>query len=376
MKQFHFIRPAVCLLLAGIMMFALAACGQEPKPEVSSGETGQSEVSKEEISKEPEKPLNLLTGRHELDPESVGKRPVSFMINNIQIALPQYGIGDADIIFEALAEGGITRLLAVFPDPAKLPAQVGPIRSARDYYLDFAAPSDAIFVNWGTSNIAAKAIRERHIDNIDGMYYSNYYYTDLNLAHQKGWEHSRFMRPDGLAKVLKARNQRVATDNKQTYFKFRDEKKPFVPADQSVIHLQARFSYSYDATFDYNEKTMQYEVSEFGKPHMDNASKKQLAFDNVLVLFTSVRRVGTKDGKVAVGLEEGNGIYVSRGGGMSVRWHKGSPESHFTFQDQNGVPVELNAGTTYVCVVPLEQQQNTVIKGAEKPSESSAAQQG
>ena len=92
-------------------------------------------------SPEPEN-VNLLTGVADLSEEAVGKRPVAVMINNIEAALPQYGISEADLLFELPVEGGVTRLMALYGDYTAVP-QVCSVRSCRYYFPILAAGYDA-----------------------------------------------------------------------------------------------------------------------------------------------------------------------------------------------------------------------------------------
>ena len=94
--------------------------------------------------------LNPLTGLMTLSDEAVGKRPVAIVINNIKDSLPQYGIAGADIIFEMVAEAGITRLLGVWGDYTQIP-DVCSVRSSRPYFVDLAAGFDALYIHVGGS---------------------------------------------------------------------------------------------------------------------------------------------------------------------------------------------------------------------------------
>ncbi len=89
------------------------------------------------------------------------------MISNIKSALPQYGISQADILYETVVEGGITRLLAVFQDFDA--EKIGPIRSARHYYMDFALDHDAIYTHVGQSTYAKTAFRELDVNRFYGL---------------------------------------------------------------------------------------------------------------------------------------------------------------------------------------------------------------
>jgi hypothetical protein len=149
------------LPLVFLLFFLLSACGgsssggEEPGPEASEpaqkenpaepetgSETGTEAEPEEEPEAQPpeEEPepefLNPLTGLP-ISEEDVGNRPIAVMLNNIKAALPQYGISSADIIYEVPAEGGITRMLAIYQSVADV-GNIGSVRSTRPYYLDLA----------------------------------------------------------------------------------------------------------------------------------------------------------------------------------------------------------------------------------------------
>ena len=103
--------------------------------------------------------LNLLTGLDTLSEEAVGKRPVAVMVNNIEPSFPQYGIAQADIIFEILVEGNQTRFMALYGDYTQVP-QICSVRSARKYFGSLAKGFDAVYVNWGMSEAIRPYIRQ------------------------------------------------------------------------------------------------------------------------------------------------------------------------------------------------------------------------
>jgi len=139
------------LLLVFCMLLCFAAC--KGNSSTSSGDIAGNESIGE---------FNPLSGEYNLSKDAVGKRPVGIMVNNIKISLPQRGISQADLCYEVLAEGGITRILALFPDINKIP-DTGSVRSARDYYIDLAVSHNSIFVHFGGSPTALKTIKEKKI---------------------------------------------------------------------------------------------------------------------------------------------------------------------------------------------------------------------
>jgi hypothetical protein len=136
--------------------------------------------------------------------EVAESRPYAVMINNIIYANPQSGTSDADILYEAIVEGGITRLMGIFEgiDPNSLTAKrLGSVRSARHYFVSFADEYDAIFVHYGQTSYAIKKINELGIDTISGMagVGVNSFYRDKNIEAP----HNAFTSLKGLESAVK-----------------------------------------------------------------------------------------------------------------------------------------------------------------------------
>ena len=145
------------LLLAAALSAALTSCGKPAEDpgsgsggEISSQEPSVSVIAPIDPEPEPVYPYhNPLTGEG-LEEDISGQRPFAVMLNNLSKALPQLGVSQADVIYEIVAEGGITRMLAVFQDIEGV-GDLGSVRSARDYYVSLACGHDAISVHAGGS---------------------------------------------------------------------------------------------------------------------------------------------------------------------------------------------------------------------------------
>ena len=165
-RKLLFMSMILCLALGTI------GCSKDEKKDdleeqtVSVTEKETDENAVEDVRKEGiEKNQNLLTGNIDLSDEAVGKRPVAVMVNNVNDALPQYGISDADIIFEMTVESDLTRMMALYADYTKVP-KVCAVRSCRYYYPVMAHGFDAFYVNWGFD----ETIRE-YVDSLGIPYF-------------------------------------------------------------------------------------------------------------------------------------------------------------------------------------------------------------
>ena len=113
---------------------------------------------------------NPLTGEAGYNEELIGNRPVMVVVENHSQARPQWGLTSSDIVFEMVAEGGITRMILMYADASRLPDKIGPVRSTRHYFLDLAEGYDAIFTHFGQSTYAKQQLQNHDIDNINGYF--------------------------------------------------------------------------------------------------------------------------------------------------------------------------------------------------------------
>ena len=194
MKKKKYGMTVVCMTI-GIMMIAVSCGGKKQEStdtEVQTAVVVETQaMNATEAVKETESALpagemySYLTG--EPVSETIGKqRPYAIMINNIDVSLPQSGVSQAEMIYEAQVESGITRLMAVFQDVDNI-EKIGSIRSARHYYIDFANDNDAIYVHYGQSKYALSRIEDDNIMTIHGLsgYESKVFYrsSDRKAPH-------------------------------------------------------------------------------------------------------------------------------------------------------------------------------------------------
>ncbi|PRO66234.1 DUF3048 domain-containing protein [Alkalicoccus urumqiensis] len=162
---------------AGGLLLLLAACSGAEEEESQEDAQEQNQPQNEDVETNPEQetfdytaPLTGLGTN--TDPEM---RPVAVMVENSPQSRPQSGLARADIVLEALVEGSVTRQLAWFQSEA--PESIGPVRSARDYFIYPAADSDSIFVSAGGSPQAFELIQSGEVDHVSGLRYDGEYFT-------------------------------------------------------------------------------------------------------------------------------------------------------------------------------------------------------
>ena len=297
------------------------------------------------------KAINPLTGLY-IGEEKAKMRPMAVVINNIKRALPQSGISQADILYEILSEGDITRIIAIFQDFDS--NKIGPVRSTRHYFLNFAFDNDAIFVHHGGSQLGYDAMRSSSIDNLDGMALDGRaFQRDQTRINQPGmFEHSSYTGYEMLSKVVDDFGLRKTREaGETTMFKFFD--KPTSPEEsEKATKVTVPFSNAYTSIFEYDEETSLYSKFQNENKHIDEETGEQLKFANVIIQFTSMHVISGDDaGRREVNLvSSGSGYLATNGVYTPIRWEKKSLKSPTAWYFEDGQPLHLNKGKTWVGV--------------------------
>jgi len=349
----HLLRIPALILALILCLTLFSACQKAPQEEIDTSETVVDPIPEPEP--EPEPVFYSYLNGLPVDEVTSTRRPVAIMINNIKQALPQLGISKAGIIYEALAEGGITRMLAVFDQYEDIP-QIGSIRSARPYYLDLAQGLDAIFFHIGGSPAAYSALSSRTIDSVDFISGSNSSacWRDAERKKNNGYEHSVLTSGERITKKIASAGFRNTRNDAYTEaFHFADN----VSLDAGVPATKASVTFSNYKTgvFSYDAENDFYRVSQHGKAHIDAGVGAQLAVKNVFVLYINSYPVkGDDKGRLAFDIVgSGKGKYITGGKAVDINWKKESPTHSFYYTNTDGTEVEVARGDSYVCIVPL-----------------------
>jgi len=322
-------------------------------PETKPAETEAPETEAEET--EPARIYSYLNG-YTTTVEERDQRPVAIMLNNMKKSLPQAGLCEGDIYYECAAEGGITRLMMVCEDYENL-GTVGSIRSSRDYFVDFLANHDAIYVHAGGSNQAYEKISWRGISNLDGvnMYLPTTFWRDTWRMNNIGYEHSMMADGKSIMEGIEFKKYRTELDaNQVPLFKFYDEETDNTPLGSPASHVHMKSTSINTVDFVYNKETKEYLRYQYnGMAHTDATTGEQLSVKNVLILFTEIDLIpGDTAGRLTVGtVGSGQGYYITNGVRKVVNWSRDSKTSTLHLEYRNGDELILNCGKTFICVV-------------------------
>ncbi|MBN1891693.1 MAG: DUF3048 domain-containing protein [Clostridiales bacterium] len=310
--------------------------------------------------------INPLTGQNKMDVENVGNRSIAIVINNHIASLPQRGINRADVIYEYEAEGGVTRLLAVFSDASTIP-EIGSIRSARVVAADLAAGTNSIFVHFGSNKRVPDRMSQYGIQDIDGniMCASSghsvngeitlpeglFFYRDDTWRSERAIEHTAVTNGSLILGALEYKGLSLEGDTPML-FDFVESNSPSLADGEPCTDLNIYFSLgTKDSNFVYDEDVHLYSKYQFnGTPQIDEITGEIVWVKNVFVLFAHIEPHG--DSTLDVYLEDGgDGYYISEGKIINITWEKDSPNSLIKVYDDNGDPVQVNAGRSYINVV-------------------------
>ncbi|ADU52248.1 hypothetical protein Tmar_2168 [Thermaerobacter marianensis DSM 12885] len=296
--------------------------------------------------------INPLTGLPAPGQESLHQRPVLVSIDNHPDARPQAGLTAADLVYEIPAEGGITRLLALFV--TQRPERVGPVRSSRHYFLDLALEWDALYVHAGGSPQHYERIGRTGLDDLDGV-----------RSDPKGGGRRVFTR-DGrramphnlyasLPVALAAARERgwaVTAAPPPAPFRFLAEgdEPAGDPVQELVIHWpgwrQGWVRYRWTGAGFLRETA-------FG-PHTAEETGQPLAPANLLIQFVPARRIpGDAAGRLDVDVVGQGRLLIASGGRLREgRWEKTAPDAPTRWLEAGGGPVQLVPGSTWIHLVP------------------------
>lgn len=326
-------------------------------------EPEESQSAQEEAEDTKGKVCSMLTGEL-IDKKTVKKRPYAIIMNNIINAHPQSGTSDAAILYEALAEGGITRFLAIFEDlkdeDGKLLKRIGSCRSARHYFVSIADEYDAIFVHFGETKYATKKISQLGIDTLSGLtgIGSTVFYRDNNIKPP----HNAFASGKGILEGTKIKKYRTKYEKGyEGHFTF-NKKDTNLSSKTKVNKLTLKYS-SFQPYFEYDKKKKVYKRFQFGEKHIDYNTKKQLEFKNIIVQFVHEYNID-HNGYQTMDIENntGKGYYITNGKSVPITWKKNESTRKMRYYDEDGKPLSMNPGKTFISIFPDSRTNDVVFE--------------
>ena len=325
-------------------------------------------LSPKEKPKKEKKPEIVEKKKLQIVDEDSNERPIAVMIDNNIGEGRHAGLQDSYINYEIIVEGGLTRIMAIFKD--KDVSLIGPVRSSRHYFLDYALESDAIYAHYGWSTYAQNDIRSLNVNNINGLYDEQPFWRDTSIAAP----HNVFTSTDKLYAYAKQKNYSLTTNSWKLLnynpeeINLNDpistieqvnpetgeiEKVPvtregLITANSVVIPYSYYQSRSY--TYDTNRKVYLRFMNDV--PHIDKTTGEQLHYKNIII--EQVRNYQL-DGEGRQDLDttgSGTGYYITNGYALPIHWTKSSRSAKTIYKYLDGSEIEINDGNTFIQVMP------------------------
>ncbi len=358
---------------SGISGLGLPTPDQKYSPPSANGSNTNTADQKAEPKTE-ECPLNgQLHGKTQRQ-KWEARRPLGIMVENHTEARPQSGLSSADVIYEAVAEGGITRFLTIFY--CEDAAYVGPVRSARIYFLRILEGygENPLYAHVGGANTDGPADALGEIDQLGWGLYNDLnqfavpfpnFWRDYERLPNRATEHTVYTNTTKLWDFAKAKRNLTNIDKKGKKWDVNFEKWKFIDdAKESEKGTVAKISFGfwnlfakdYGVEWTYDAKSNSYKRANGGSAHLDKNTGKPLEAKNVVIVFANESEAndGYEHGQHLLYkiIGSGNGLVFQNGKAMKITWNKKTEESSMKFFDETGKEVSLVRGVIFVEILP------------------------
>ncbi len=275
-------------------------------------------------------------------------RPIALMIDNdSDAARPQIGLENAYMVYEIVVEGRATRFMALFKDFDL--EKVGPVRSSRHYFLDYALEHDAIYAHAGWSPKAANDISSLGINNINGVTSDGASFWRDN-TYDKTW-HNLYTSTAKLSTRADEKNYRRDTKSNMPNYNEQDET-PNGGTPVSAISIP--YANFYKVGYKYDAESKKFIRYVNGKTH-DSQTGEAITAKNIIMYTLTNVNLPDKEDKGRQDLKNigsGTGYYFSDGQAVEINWSKSSREQKTEYTLKDGTPLVLNPGNTFIQIVP------------------------
>lgn len=354
----------VLLLIVG-MLFAWGtvsyALVKNPLTQYIGKITNQKSYVPTEIKKENTPQSTALISARKLDGRNVDNKesnnwPIAVMIENLITVRPQAGLSQAAVVYESLVEGGITRFLAIFDVQTENIPKIGPVRSVRPYYVEWASEygkGGAIIAHAGGSPEALQMIDSYRINDLNQIRGAAPYFWRESRTPAP---HNLFTSSELLARALHDKNFWDATPEFKAWnFQDNTPKKTSESTAQNVNKITIDYSSgtAYQVEYQLDTETQEYLRFNAGVPHKDSNTNQQIRAKNVImIVIPKILAVGEK-GRLTLDIHGEGKVHVARAGEIVTgTWKKKDREDRMQFFTEEGKEIDLRRGATWIQIVP------------------------
>lgn len=291
--------------------------------------------------------------------EDSNKRPIAVMIDNNVGYSSQVGLQDAFVTYEAIVEGGLTRMMAIFKDTNT--SLIGPVRSSRHYFLDYALEYDSLYAHYGWSTFAENDIKSLRVNNINGLYVDSAYWRDRKIAAP----HNVFTNIETLYKSAENLGYQTTTDEWEALPITSDnvdltkiKNKTCTDTDCDTGLVQANkvtipYSNSQTRSYAYDSERKVYLRYMNHNAHIDRDSKEQYHYKNIIIIKVKNKTLDSygRQDLDTTGTKEA--YYITNGYAIPITAKKDSRSGKTIYNYMDGSEVRLNDGNTFIQIEPV-----------------------
>lgn len=326
------------LLISSLLLFFTTACSQGTEKEETKDKTLP---AKEPVAEEPAA-TSPLTGM----PVSGGidNRPIAVMINNHPQARPQSGLSKADIVYEVLAEGMITRFLAIYQ--SEKPEVIGPVRSAREYFVDLSKGYGALYISHGWSPTAKEKLESEHLDYLNGLFYDG---TLFWRDQTRKAPHNSYISYENIVKGADENGYLLKMEVEPLPFLSKEELNSITGEELSEGVVSYGSTQQWQIKYVYDKDLGCYRRFSGDELTVDRETKEPVLLDNVFIVQMDHEFLDNY-GRRKIDLNSGGeAILLQKGIMKRVEWQNVDGR---ILPYENGVPVKLVPGHTWINIVP------------------------
>ncbi len=343
------------IIAAGSLLAVKMMQNKESEEQIGAANTNKNETQepKQEEKKEPK----TFVGN---------ERPIAFMIDNNINAMPQAGLEQADLIYEIIVEGGETRLMMVMKNQNL--KKIGPIRSSRHYFIDYAMENDAIYIHYGHSPQAGSDFTKFGIDHIEGVYDSgNNFWRDTTryAPHnavisttnlEKVLKNEGFRRTTTKENVLNYTAEEVVLEDKKEVVKASNTNTTSEPTEK-ITNLANSVTIPYSAyntvKYTYNKDTKTYTRYSRDTVQKDWNTNKAIQVKNIIITKCENSTIDSYGRQTIDNVKTLDGYYITNGKYIPIKCEKTSRTAQTKYKDLQGNEIEVNDGKTFIQICPI-----------------------
>lgn len=282
--------------------------------------------------------------------ETSNERPIAVMIDNAIGEARHAGLQESYLNYEILVEGGITRIMSIYKD--KDVNLIGPIRSSRHYFLDYAIESDAIYVHYGWSPYAESDVTKLKVDNVNGLTDPDAFRRDTKSVAP----HNVFTRMSYLKSYLQTTDYNQESLDWELFHYSGEpvllEETNYVPKKADKINIP----YSNDEyrTYAYDESNGYYLRSTNGNAQYDRKTGTQLHYKNIIIERVPNKTIDDEGRQDLETVGNGTAYYITNGSFLPIKWEKAARDAKTIYTYEDGTEITLNDGNTFIQIVPTD----------------------